>query len=66
MINIINRMHKTIRECENCGYRFSYGEEDIRSYNIYAANPLKATIHYVECPKCGKQHKINKERRDRK
>lgn len=61
MINVIKLGDTTIGECENCGCRFAYGEESIQNYNLYAGNELKAVISYINCPRCGNQHKVNKE-----
>nr|DAZ31570.1 MAG TPA: zinc-ribbon domain protein [Caudoviricetes sp.] len=58
MINVIKLGDTTIGECENCGCRFAYGEESIQNYNLYAGNELKAVISYINCPRCGKQHKV--------
>lgn len=61
MINVMKLGNKTIGECENCGCRFSYGEENIEDFKLYGGNKLQATVSYVECPNCGTQHKVRKE-----
>lgn len=65
MIKVIERGTKTIGECENCGCRFSYDKKDIKKDikkdKLYGMGKLQAVISYIECPRCGKQHKVNKE-----
>lgn len=59
MINVTKLGNKTISECENCGCRFSYGEEDVKMDKLYdMKNKLVATLPYVECPNCGISHRI--------
>lgn len=58
MIKVIKRGTKTIGECENCGCRFSYEEEDIKEDKLYAKGKLKAIISYIECPHCSKVHRL--------
>ena len=60
MIDVIAFNNKAVGECENCGCRFSYGEEDIEGCELYAGSQLKEIIHYVKCPTCGTQHKVKK------
>lgn len=58
MINVIKLGDTTIGECENCGCRFAYGEESIKLIVLNAGNELKAVISYINCPRCGKLHKV--------
>lgn len=58
MIKIIERGTKTIGECENCGCRFSYEQDDIRESKLYSREKLVAVISYVDCPHCGIAHKL--------
>lgn len=58
MINVIKAGTKTIGECENCGCRFSYEKKDIEKLKLYSWGKLVATIPYIECPHCGKDHKL--------
>lgn len=62
MINVIKLGGTTIGECENCGCRFSYDEKDIKKDKLYGMGKLQAVISYIECPRCSKQHKVNKEK----
>ena len=47
MIEIIERGTKTIGECENCGCKFSYENEDIET--VFLGK------NWVVCPQCGKE-----------
>lgn len=49
MIKVIKYGTRAIGECENCGCRFSYEEENIKETN-------KKT--YIECPQCSKAHTL--------
>lgn len=60
MINVMELGNKTIGECENCGCRFAYNEECIKDFKLYCGNQLKTIMSYVECPRCGTQHKVRK------
>lgn len=60
MINVMKLGNKTIGECENCGCRFSYDEKDIKKDKLYGMRKLQAVISCIECPRCGKQHKVGK------
>lgn len=64
MIKVIELGDTTIGECENCGCRFAYGEENIQNYELYAGNELKAVISYITCPQCGEQHKVEKSKEE--
>lgn len=60
MIKVIELGTKTIGECENCGCRFSYEKKDIKKDKLYAGGKLETVISYIDCPRCGKQHKVGK------
>mgnify|MGYP006979790003 FL=1 len=60
MINVMKFGDKAIGECENCGCRFAYGEENIKDFELYGGGKLQTIMSYVECPNCGTQHKVRK------
>ena len=66
MIKIIEPGAKTIGECENCGCRFSYEEEDVKRENGPAMAvellPVRYKSEYVVCPQCGKKFYITRVR----
>ena len=55
MIKIIERGTKTIGECENCGCRFSYENEDIEKDGLWANNLVFIGKIFVVCPQCCKE-----------
>ena len=55
MIKIIERGTKTIGECENCGCRFSYENEDIKVSGPHSMDKLQTRKSYIVCPQCGKE-----------
>ena len=55
MIKIIEPGTRTITECAECGCKFSFNEEDIKGYKLYAGYPLAVREPYIECPQCGKE-----------
>ena len=54
MIKIIERGTKTIGECENCGCKFSYENEDIKVSGPHSMDQLQTRKSYIECPQCHK------------
>ena len=54
MIKIIERGTKTIGECENCGCRFSYENEDIKVSGPHSMDQLQTRKSYIVCPQCHK------------
>lgn len=55
MIKIIEPGTKTIGECENCGCKFSYENEDIEKDGLWANNLVFIGKIFVVCPQCGKE-----------
>ena len=55
MIKIIERGTKTIGECENCGCRFSYENEDIEVSVPHSMDQLQTRKSYIVCPQCGNE-----------
>ena len=55
MIKIIERGTKTIGECENCGCRFSYENEDIKVSGPHSMDQLQTRKSYIVCPQCSKE-----------
>lgn len=49
MINVMKLGDKTIGECENCGCRFAYGEENIKDFKLYGGGKLQTIMSYVLC-----------------
>ena len=54
MIKIIERGTKTIGECENCGCKFSYENEDIKVSGPHSMDQLQTRKSYIVCPQCHK------------
>ena len=54
MIKIIERGTKMIGECEYCGCKFSYENEDIELNSLYSMDQLQTRKSYIECPQCHK------------
>lgn len=66
MIKIIEHGTRTVTECENCGCRFSYEQEDIKNeYGPGLDDKLRKAQYkseYVTCPQCNKKLYITKVR----
>lgn len=53
MINVIKLGDKTIGECENCGCKFSYENEDIKHGQYKLPDVKQSPMFYdtyIECP----------------
>ena len=55
MIKIIELGTKTIGECEHCGCKFSYENEDIENDGLLTNNLVFLGKTWVVCPQCGKE-----------
>ena len=55
MIKIIEPGTKTIGECENCGCKFYYENEDIKVSGPHSMDQLQTRKSYIVCPQCGKE-----------
>ena len=55
MIKIIKEGTRKIAKCPNCGCEFSYEEEDIEKYGLFANNSVLAGKTWVVCPQCSKE-----------
>lgn len=55
MIKIIEHGTRTVTNCEHCGCKFSYEEEDIKEDKLYSMNQLQTRKSYIECPQCHKE-----------
>ena len=52
MIKIIEHGTRTITECEECGCKFSYENEDIEVSGLYSMDQLQTRKPYIVCPQC--------------
>ena len=55
MIKIIEPGTKKIGECENCGCKFSYENDDIKVSGPHSMDQLQTRKSYIVCPQCGKE-----------
>ena len=55
MIKIIEPGTRRIIKCAECECKFSFNEEDIKGYKLYAGDPIAVREPYIECPQCGKE-----------
>ena len=55
MIKIIEPGTRTVTECEECGCKSSYENDDIEVSWLYSMDELQTTRKsYIVCPQCGK------------
>ena len=55
MIKIIEPGTRTITKCAECGFKFSYENEDIEKDGLWANNLVFIGKIFVVCPQCGKE-----------